>query len=303
VDSQRVNNRAPMGLNVRSTSENLGTNRLAVLPMGHIVEKTGQTKNQWVEIIAVLQGSTLQGWVNGSFLSPSTVSVLPPVQSQLAVNLDPGKLQVTRNNRLLAYPLNETNMPYRQPEADAEAKRVQIASIIKYLGVDTHARYHPNPSNTYCNIYGFDYCYLNRVYIPRVWWTPNAFVDLKSGRQVAPIYGKTVMELNANSLCQWAIDHSKEFGWVRHFNLDQIQDAANEGLAVVIIAQQKIPNRSGHICAVVSETDVHAAVRANGKVIRPLQSQAGRTNKQYWTPPQWWADPKYKEFGFWVNEY
>jgi hypothetical protein len=297
----RVNQKAPLGLNVR-VAPNATATRIAVLPMGQLVDVIGgPTSNGWVIIHTTLQGSIIEGNVNGAFLSKVDEVELPPTQSNLAVHLDPGKLQVTRNNRLLAYPLNEVNMPKRVSTADAQTRVKQLTDIIAWADVEKHARYAPNPSNTYCNIYAADYAYLGGVYLPRVWWYAQAYADLKQGKQVSPIYAKTVGEVNANGLFTWITQHGGEFGWVRMFDLTQVQNAANDGRVCVIVAQQKIPNRSGHICAIVPETANLKAVRSWCNVTRPLQSQAGRTNKRYWTPTQWWNDPKYREFGFWVN--
>jgi hypothetical protein len=297
----RVNEKAPLGLNLRSAPQ-ASANRLAVLPFGQIVEEIGERDDMgWVEIRTELQGSAVEGFVNSAYLSLAVTAVVPQVQTALAVHLDPGKQLVTRFNRLLAYHLTERDQPTRDPMASPAIRATQLGTIINWIKVDTSARYHPNPANTYCNIYGTDYCYLGGVYLPRVWWLANAYADLLKGRQVAPIYGKTVAEVNANGLLTWMLEHGKDFGWVRHFNLNDMQNAANEGLVCVIIAQQKIPNRSGHICAVVPETAQFKAIRTGSQVTRPLQSQAGRTNKRYWTPTPWWNDPKYREFGFWVN--
>jgi hypothetical protein len=44
---------------------------------------------------------------------------------------------------------------------------------------------------------------------------------------------------------------------------------------------QKILNKSGHVVVVVPETETEKAFRVNGKVIYPLQSQAGMNNYNY----------------------
>jgi hypothetical protein len=301
----RVSNKATQGLFLRSAPRADGDTKVAVMPVGTRFDFLSEAIAGWVFGTAFLDGSQVQGFASLKYLEPEQ-DVRIPFQSALAVNLDPVNRLVTRNNRLLAYRLNEPDMPLREPMDTPEDKVEAINRIIKYLKVDTSNRYHPNPSNTYCNIYGTDYCYLGGVYLPRVWWLTQAYIKIKQGQGVPVSYGQTVAEVNANGLLTWLKEHGSEFGWVRCFDLDQMQNSANEGLICIIVAQQKIPNRSGHICAVVPESKEPGgfkAVRANGKVVRPLQSQAGRTNKQHWMPPQWWTAPNYREFGFWINSH
>jgi hypothetical protein len=294
--------KAPMGLWLRSAPTVANGTKLAVLHPGSWVTKISDSAEGWIGVSTELSGSTVEGFVSLKFLIPEQEYVAPKVQTQLSVNLDPGKQLVTRTNRLLAYRLNEANMPRRDPNAQVAARVSALGAIIGYLKVDTSNRYHPNPSNTYCNIYATDFAYLANTYIPRVWWLPKAYTSVISGLAVDVIYGKTVAELNANSLLDWFKAHGSEFGWRRIFDLTEAQNHANDGRVVIISAAQKLPNRSGHICAIVPETLSHKAVRSGSHVIRPLQSQAGRTNKQYWTPPLWWQTANYREFGFWYNE-
>ena len=82
-----------------------------------------------------------------------------------------------------------------------------------------------------------------------------------------------------------------------------MQTAANNGQVAIICAANRIPNRSGHITPVVPETTANKAERSgSGIVIKPLQSQAGRTNRKYQTDP-WWnrLASTFREHGFWIN--
>ncbi|MDQ3064509.1 MAG: hypothetical protein M3R14_16845, partial [Acidobacteriota bacterium] len=140
------------------------------------------------------------------------------------------------------------------------------------------------------------------VYLPRVWWMPQALIDLAAGRNVQPIYGETVAEKNANSLFEWLKNFGPTFGWKRTASLEEMQDAANNGQVAVICAANRIPNRSGHIVLVVPETNANKAERTDGVVVKPLQSQAGRNNHNYHTD-LWWVRlaSTYREHGFWIN--
>jgi hypothetical protein len=296
-----VNEKALLGLNLRSAPVVADKTKIAILPTGHQVTKVEDGPAGWVRVTTTLNGSDVEGFVSLKFLTPQAEAPKPvPARGVRAVHLSTER-PVTRSNRLLAFPLNEKGMPQRDPSGTPQARVAQLGQIIEWLNVEKSARHQPNPKDTYCNIYATDFAYLAGVFLPRVWWYGPALVRLGKGESVAPVYGQTVAELNANSLLNWLKEFGSSFGWTREFDLTRLQEAANSGQVVVISAQQKIPNRSGHIAVVAPETATHKAVRSGAQVVRPLQSQAGRTNKRYWTPPAWWTGAQYKEFGFFVN--
>jgi hypothetical protein len=148
-----------------------------------------------------------------------------------------------------------------------------------------------------------DFCCLAGAYLPRVWWTSRALVDLAAGTSVPARYNESVRELNANSLHDWLADFGGQFGWRRAADLDQVQQAANAGGIGVIAAQRIDLNRSGHIVIVVPETASASAKRSDGRAQLPLQSQAGATNSccSYGTS-RWWAGQQFRSFGLWVHE-
>jgi hypothetical protein len=193
-----------------------------------------------------------------------------------------------------AYPLGETDRPAR---ADGSA------SIVRYLAVETSARYQRNTKSTFCNIYACDYCYLAGVYLPRVWWTDGALEKLAAGEEVPVRYGETVRELNANALYGWLKQYGPEFGWSEVGSEDELQRAVNEGKVGVICAQRKVAAASGHIAVVVPEQSDHAAERAGSVVRLPLQSQAGARNFCYSCGlSKWWAGAQFRAFGFFVHD-
>jgi hypothetical protein len=64
-------------------------------------------------------------------------------------------------------------------------------------------------------------------------------------------------------------------------DVDALQTKVNENGGVgIICAKRFILNKSGHV-VVVPETETEKAFRVNGKVIYPLQSQAGMNNYNY----------------------
>jgi hypothetical protein len=302
----KVGNNAPSGLFLRSEPVVTEATKIGILPMGHKVKKLAESSTPgWWEVSTTLDGGNMTGFINSTFLTP-TADFVPPesVSGIKSVHLT-RTASVARSNKAFAFALNENGQPRRDPNASAANKAAKLTEIVEWLDVanTNHLRYKRLPNATYCNIYAYDYCFLARVYLPRVWWTSRALIDLRAGRNVVPIYGETVHELNANSLLMWLKEFGTDFGWRRTASLDEIQTAANSGQAVVISAQNRIPNRSGHICAVVPETASHKAVRSGGQVIRPLQSQAGATNFKYRTE-RWWINlaSTFREHGFWIND-
>jgi hypothetical protein len=67
----------------------------------------------------------------------------------------------------------------------------------------------------------------------------------------------------------------------------------NAGEVVVICAQRRNLNYSGHICAVVTETDKHNGEWSHGEVVKLLENQAGSKNFIYTT--------EFRNLGFWKH--
>lgn len=174
------------------------------------------------------------------------------------------------------------------------------AKIIDYLKVESSQRYKPTPSQTFCNIYAYDYAMAFGAYLPRVWWKEDA---IKSQNFVVE-YGKTVVELNVNSLYTWFAKYSTQFGWKEVDSIDKAQRLANSGKCVVMLAANKKDTLSGHIVAIVAETEKHKSAKVKGLHQEvnyiPLQSNAGRTNKEYFCS-EWWK-VNHKQIRIYVHE-
>lgn len=199
---------------------------------------------------------------------------------------------VSRENKRRAHLLNENSMPIGKSPAE----------IIKWLNVKNSLRYEPNRKDTYCNIYAYDYCHLMGAYMPRVWWTDSVIKN----KDFRVVYGRTVRELNANSLCEWFSKFGKDYGWHevktdrsrKIFDKTEAQKLANEGICVVMLAANKDPKRSGHIVCIVPENNEFKSVGAGGITVYPLMSQAGRRNKSYFSD-KWWGG--LKPYTIWYN--
>lgn len=297
-------------LNLRSRPEVLPSTRIAVLSQGTDVTKLADASVPgWWEISVSLHGRDTQGFVASRFLAPvgSASGQLPGGLNTSGgkipvVHLSKGNASVTRaRDGGRAHPLGEAGMPERDGTTPT-AKAGDLVDIVNYLDSpkSTHLRYKKKGNTTFCNIYAYDYCYLAGVFLPRVFWTPASVSDLNSGKTVEPRYGRTVGELNANMTHDWFEDFGDDFGWSRETDVDDLQNAANAGEVCIIVAQRRDRNRSGHILAVVPENGGHKAVRRNGKVTRPLQSQAGVVNFRFGAGSRrWWLDSKFRSFSFW----
>ncbi|WP_119421674.1 SH3 domain-containing protein [Desertibaculum subflavum] len=295
---------AATALNLRA-KPSAQADRVAVLPQGCIVARLALAEGNWWRVGAVLQGAGVEGFVNSTFLVASDAPAEAPPATRIgAVHLKENRTDITRHrDGGRAFPIGEADRP--PPVAgDAAARRAGLLAIIDWLDVESGERWLANGTTTFCNIYAHDVCHLAGVYLPRVWWTPKALMRLGSGEPVAAAYGETVRELSANDLADWFEDYGPSFGWRRLFDLDALQASANQGRPAIIVAQRTDLDRSGHIQLVAPEHAAHAAHRADGKVIRPLQSQAGVTNFRYGFlgSGSWWSGSEFRKHGFWAQE-
>jgi hypothetical protein len=298
------------GLNLRSEPVTVPRTRRAVLRRNDQVRRIANAPDPaWWEVEARIGGSTVRGFVAHRFLEslPSAPAATPPPAASAGLRpamLAENRPTVTRDSRggAYAYPLGEPGRPGRSGSTGAERAQ-SLHGIVRWLQVDTRQRYRPEGGKTYCNIYAADYCYLAGAYLPRVWWTGRALERIASGEAVEPVYERTVSEMTANMLFRWLGDYGPRFGWSRVFDPDEIQEAANGGGVALICAQRTDIQSPGHISAVVPEIGAHSAVRRNGRVTIPLQSQAGSRCYQFdCRAPAWWTASKYREHGFWKHD-
>ncbi len=317
------------------------SNVIARLPAGQLVQRLSAKKTgEFMEVETNLNGAYYRGWASATFLRrvkrakavkpakkarasrkkktratpkvAKTVQVPVPIPDEtdptsgvIAVYMPrrPG-LVTRRADPAGPHSLNESGQPGRKGETAAE-RCVELAAIIDWLAVDraAHQRYQPTSSSTFCNIYAHDYCFLAGVYLPRVWWMPGAIERLAKGETVEPLYEKTIDEQRANDLFRWFRDFGLRFGWRQTGTLSKLQEAANLGGIGIIVARRKEDGRSGHIVAVVPETDANRAKRdSTGNVIGPLQSQAGSVNFRYRAAPnEWWKGEQFADSAFWIH--
>jgi hypothetical protein len=211
----------------------------------------------------------------------------------------------------------------------AQLFRANQYAVVGTLNVSTSARYQPGGGRTYCNIYAHDFVTAMGGYLPRVWWTTQAWSRIQDGAEivspaeldrlrregestenvVAPVYAQTVTELNANALNRWMRGTGGEFGWRGETNMDAAQAAANSGQVVILLAANANPRRSGHVTVVLAESPQRQAHRdEHGRVQVPLQSQAGSRNFRYSAQSgapgsnarQWWAARTHIDGAAWI---
>ncbi len=298
----RVNDQAPLGLNLRKEPDPTANNVIAVIPFGQEVTKLDEANSDWWKIEVTLNGTAATGFVNKRFLTPIASGSTPTTHTGI-VPVHLSGTNVTRQNQKYPFPLTETP-PTKRHEEDQEGVRVNaINQLISWFNVETSPRYRPTGGMTFCNIYAYDYCYMTEAYLPRVWWTQQAIIRLAQGQSVPAVYGDTVNEITANGLTQWFKDFGADFDWRRTLDLTELQDAANKGKVCITVAKAKpqFHNGHGHIVAVVPETSAFKAVRVDGKVTQTVQSQAGGHNAEH-IVRSWWNDGTYSEFGHWIHD-
>jgi hypothetical protein len=200
--------------------------------------------------------------------------------------------------------LNEPGQPRRSGSAPEE-RRAELAAIIDWLRADDdrHLRYQARDGFTFCNIYAHDYCHLAGVYLPRVWWTPEAIQEQRKGEIPEPLYAENLFEQRVNATFLWLREFGPEFGWGDVATLTELQNAANAGGVCLLVALRRDFGRPGHITVVVPEMGRHCALRNEaGHVTVPLQSQAGTVSFRYDTwRPDWWLDEQFSDHAFWAH--
>lgn len=300
----KVNDQAPLGLNLRSEPDPTGNNIIAVLPHGQSVTKLEESAVvNWWKVQTTLNGTEVVGFVNKKFLSPQAEVHPEEHQGIVPVHLPTAGHTVKRSGSARAFPLTEEPPSRRDPNAAPEQRVSAIRKLIDWLGVESSQRYQAGNGATYCNIYAYDYCFMNGAYLPRVWWTAPAILKLEAGQTVPVQYPGTVNELSANGLNDWFKDWATKFGWRRTLDLTELQEAANQGKVCITVGRAKLQfhHGHGHIVAVVPETEPFRALRQNGQVIKPVQSQAGAHNHAY-VVQRWWDDGTYADFSHWIHE-
>jgi hypothetical protein len=290
-------------------------NVIAQLPDGQPVRAvTGTKVKNFLEIETSLVGAHIRGFASADFLAPAPgVNEIPIVQPAAAPPATgivevfmprPAGLITKRTAPADAHSLNEPDMPARKGTIPDEL-RASLGEVIDYLATDKKAnkRYQPRDGLTFCNIYAHDYCFLAGVYLPRVWWTPGAIERLTRGETVEPLIENTITEMRANDLFRWLRDFGPRFGWRQTGTPTKLQQEATQGAIGLIVARRKEDGKSGHIVAVVPETETEHAVRnAAGEVTRPLQSQAGAVNFRRGTGSlNWWKGAEFAESAFWLH--
>jgi hypothetical protein len=296
------------GLNLRSTPRATSSrNIITVLNRYHEVTKIAEEPEGWWLLDTAVQGRHVRGYAVSRYLESddSHASDAAVVGQITAVHMGvkKGELQVGHSR---AYPLAEPT-PIARGGVANDVKAKQLLELVQQLDVEQSERYRPSTGMTFCNIYAYDYCYLAGVYLPRVWWGERAIARLSTGQEVVAVYGETIFEKNANSLYDWLIEWGDDFGWVRTLSLTELQSAANEGCVAIICARRKNRTASGHMTAVVPESQEFGATRRDGEVVRVVESQAGTTNYRFMVRNPWWTSTssgvaKYDGFGFWYTD-
>ncbi|HVZ39420.1 MAG TPA: DUF4157 domain-containing protein [Candidatus Kapabacteria bacterium] len=171
-----------------------------------------------------------------------------------------------------------------------------------------HPVYGKTTGQTYCNVYACDVVAALGAYVPRVWWTQTyeqqaiAAMQKKEPFNVTPVYGKNIVEMNANALAAWFPRVGQYFHWEKAESMQAAQEAANNGNVVVLVAANKVSTHSGHIAVIIPEREQLKAERDNGDVSTPLTSQAGASNWKYSTSKtKWWEDSNHKDGAAWIH--
>ena len=231
----------------------------------------------------------------------------PGAFSPPAVHFQPGDSRSRRGSTSArAQPLGETPRPERVASGTPAQRAAALNDIVDWLDVESSARYQPAPDKTFCNVYAADFCFLAGAYLPRTWWMASALAAMAAGSATPrPVYAQNIRELRADDLLAWLQEFGAAFGWRQVFDLTALQDGVNRGDVGLVCADRATEGRPGHIVAVVPETPrLQAARDADGRVQRPVQSQAGASNHtRIVHASRWWDDQiKFRDRGFFLHD-
>lgn len=292
-------------LNIRKGPD-LNQPVIGSLKMGQSIEVSEESNADWWRIN--VPGSNLVGYVASRYLKavpavqPTDPQVLNP-HNVVAVHYPVSNSSLRTSVNARHTPLSENDLPFRNPASPT--RNDDVHRMIQYLRVEQSPRYQPTSASTYCNIYAYDFCYLAKAYLPRVWWNSKTLMEFARtpGYNPKPVYAQNVFELNANALYDWLDEWGDDFGWIRTYDLTDLQNKVNEGRVGVICAKRRDLSRSGHITCVVPEGNGQAATRTGAVVKGPLQSQAGSKNKAYFSD-DWWVRlaAEFSASGFWYHD-
>jgi len=274
-------------------AENDDSKVLFRIPFRHTVTLIEKTSSKWWRVR--LLNTDKEG-----FVLANELELIDQSTEKVADILIPNfefAIQGGLDTKIESYkPLGDPSIPFRDLTS-VESKLASIHQIIEKLNVSKSFKYEKDEADTYCNVYSFDFCFFAKVYIPRLRWTDKAIEELEKGNEVEIIFEDTVRPLYSNYIYEWFLESGEVYGWQKIECTDELQEKVNTNGGVgVIIARRFILDKSGHIVVVVPENDTEKAYRENGKVIYPLQSQAGLINYNYFSENRkdWWnnQDPE-----------
>jgi hypothetical protein len=288
-------------LNVRSAPAIEQGNVIGKLGEGQRISATPTSSAAWHQVSA----GALQGFAASSFLR--VASAAAPVTAPLPGGVLPPAVHFPASPQSALTTTLGRHSPLAgatpRPRLAGETREARIEALHEFvtrLDVARSLRYSPG-AQTYCNIYAYDFCFLAGVYLPRVWWNSKALLSAVAGTPPEVIYDKTVHEMTANALHRWLGEWGDDYGWEPCPTMTNAQERANNGDVCLITAERMDPARSGHIVILMPENAAHAADRTPAGLHAPLQSQAGRVNKSYFTS-RWFTDlVQFRASGFWAH--
>lgn len=148
----------------------------------------------------------------------------------------------------------------------AEEMRAKLFACSEYavaltLNPSKSKRYKQDDHGTYCNVYTHDFVGAMGGYLPIVWWMNDDIVNqVLGGKEVEPVIGKTVTELNANATYDWLIKWGTAFGWSAPItDMKLAQETCNKGSVVVLCSKNSSKKsigglkEAGHVDIVLPE--------------------------------------------------
>jgi len=183
-----------------------------------------------------------------------------------------------------------------------EARIAAMADLVRWMAVESSARWRPENGRTYCDHYAEDWMDqwwgqgrladpLARIEAPGrmprtsawLWWRG----DHGAGDNPPVVYGETVVEHGATSAARWLLRNGAGYGWVRHADEEAFRRALNErAVPGLIYCETADPARASHVTvALPDDCERHAGKVEDGRGL--LQTEAGGRNRM-WTRRTWY---------------
>ena len=179
------------GGNLRHLPSTRFNEPITLLPQGQAVRVLGPSAPGWLRVRTSLGGSEVIGHVAVSRLEAAgarggrATDCRAVAAADRAIAREQSGLTSARHRRPARFRSASWRGRRATPTPARRCASRQLQALADWLGVESSERYARSATQTFCNVYAADYCYLAEAYLPRVWWTDSALLRLGAGESGA----------------------------------------------------------------------------------------------------------------------